>query len=417
MFRATLPEVVTRSRVRPLPSSRRRVPPPLPLVVAMQQFTANHDTFYLTDDQIADSPSRRAGMDEETEFRLKVYGCELVQEAAVLLRAEQAVACTGQVLLHRFYAKRSLTKFDVERVAATMVFLACKLEECPRRLREVINVFHRMTCRRRGAPLEPLHHLGQEYEDIKQDLIRTERHALREFGFCIHVEHPHKFVLNYLRMFELGKDVMQRAWNYANDSLRTSLCVRFRADAVAAACVHLAARTENVGLPEDPPWWSLFQVTEDGLRVMSESILALYEMLPPGGGKRATYVDVAGTGAGGGFATGADQAEPRAEPARREDHSRAREDREMEMTGRREETVTAIVTLIFRGGRGRGRGRGGRRREEAPITLARSTPRSKPGRSTPRRSTPRRSTPRRSTPRRSTRRSARSRSKPGQETR
>ena len=286
----------------------------------MQQFTANHDTFYLTDDQIADSPSRRAGMDEETEFRLKVYGCELVQEAAVLLRAEQAVACTGQVLLHRFYAKRSLTKFDVERVAATMVFLACKLEECPRRLREVINVFHRMTCRR--------HHLGQEYEDIKQDLIRTERHALREFGFCIHVEHPHKFVLNYLRMFELGKDVMQRAWNYANDSLRTSLCVRFRADAVAAACVHLAARTENVGLPEDPPWWSLFQVTEDGLRVMSESILALYEMLPPGGGKRATYVDVAGTGAGGGFATGADQAEPRAEPARREDHSRAREDRD-----------------------------------------------------------------------------------------
>ena len=30
----------------------------------------------------------------------------------------------------------------------------------------------------------------------------------------------------------------------------------------------------------------------------------------------------------------------------------------MEMTGRREETVTAIVTLIFRGSRGRGRGRG-----------------------------------------------------------
>ena len=300
----------------------------------MQQFTANHDTFYLTDDQIADSPSRRAGLDEETEFRLKVYGCELVQEAAVLLRAEQAVACTGQVLLHRFYAKRSMTKFDVERVAATMVFLACKLEECPRRLREVINVFHRMSCRRRGAPLEPLHHLGQEYEDTKQDLIRTERHALREFGFCIHVEHPHKFVLNYLRMFELGKDVMQRAWNYANDSLRTNLCVRFRADAVAAACVHLAARTENVGLPEDPPWWSLFQVTEDELRVMSESILALYEMLPPGGGKRATYVDVAGTGAGGGFATGAEQAEPRAEPAPREDSSRAREDRDGDDRGR-----------------------------------------------------------------------------------
>ena len=58
------------------------------------------DTFYVTDAQLADS-LRRDGVDEATEFKLRVAACERVQEAAILLKASQAVACTGQTLLHR----------------------------------------------------------------------------------------------------------------------------------------------------------------------------------------------------------------------------------------------------------------------------------------------------------------------------
>ena len=284
--------------------------------------TVHHDNFYFSDEQISNSPSRKDGVSDETEFKLKVYGCELVQEGAILLRVNQAVACTGQTLLHRFYAKRSLKKFDIERVAATSCFLACKLEEQPRKLRDVINVFHRQNVRRKkagasversvkeGTPLnassetdyEPLQPQSEAYELLKQDLIRTERHCLREFGFCIQVEHPHKFVLNYLRMFEHGSDkrLVQSAWAYANDSCRTNLCIRFKADEIAVACVHLANRTspeivapplpeEKDGAPKN--WWHLFDVDDEELKIMCESILALYRMCPPGG-ERAKYVDV-----------------------------------------------------------------------------------------------------------------------------
>ena len=116
--------------------------------------TVHHDNFYFSDAQIADSPSRRDGVSETAEFRLKAYGCELVQESAISLRVNQAVACTGQTLLHRFYSKRSLKKFDIERVAATCAFLACKLEEQPRKVRDVINVFHRGSARRARARRE-----------------------------------------------------------------------------------------------------------------------------------------------------------------------------------------------------------------------------------------------------------------------
>lgn len=98
---------------------------------------------------------------------------------------------TGQVLFHRFYCKKSFARFNVkvpivcllllilclgtfhlnflfnlwwfmsefiylQRVAASCVWLASKLEESPRKARQVIIVFHRMECRRENLPIEHL---------------------------------------------------------------------------------------------------------------------------------------------------------------------------------------------------------------------------------------------------------------------
>lgn len=44
------------------------------------------DTFYLTDEQLSNSPSRKDGIDESTETNLRIYGCDLIQESGILLR-------------------------------------------------------------------------------------------------------------------------------------------------------------------------------------------------------------------------------------------------------------------------------------------------------------------------------------------
>jgi hypothetical protein len=75
--------------------------------------TARLDNFYLTAEALAASPSRADGIDEATERELRHYCCDVVAEAAVLLRLPQVVAATAQVLVQRFYCKRSLKKFDV----------------------------------------------------------------------------------------------------------------------------------------------------------------------------------------------------------------------------------------------------------------------------------------------------------------
>lgn len=49
---------------------------------------------------------------------------------------------SAQVLFQRFYYSKSFVKHNVEVVAMACVNLASKIEEAPRRMRDVINVFH-----------------------------------------------------------------------------------------------------------------------------------------------------------------------------------------------------------------------------------------------------------------------------------
>ena len=71
-------------------------------------------TFILSEEAVANSPTRLAGVSDQLEAQLRLYGCELIQEAGCLLKLPQAVMATGQVLLHRFYGKRSMTEHDVK---------------------------------------------------------------------------------------------------------------------------------------------------------------------------------------------------------------------------------------------------------------------------------------------------------------
>lgn len=89
----------------------------------------------------------------------------------------------------------------------------------------------------------------QDFQQFKEAVVRYEREMLRMFGFITHVEHPHKLVLNYcqlLRVDTAHPDLVREAWALLNDSLRTTLCVRFRPHVVACGIIFLAGRRLQV---------------------------------------------------------------------------------------------------------------------------------------------------------------------------
>eukprot|EP00730_Choanoeca_flexa_P003523 TRINITY_DN11434_c0_g1_i10.p1 TRINITY_DN11434_c0_g1~~TRINITY_DN11434_c0_g1_i10.p1 ORF type:complete len:152 (+),score=5.28 TRINITY_DN11434_c0_g1_i10:57-512(+) len=95
---------------------------------------------------------------------------------------------------------------------------------------------------------------SDSYFTIKNDIIKAERRVLKELGFCVHLNHPHKLIVSFLHLMKLvgNKDLLQAAWACMNDSLRTDVFLRFQSSIIACACLHLAAA--KTGQHPHDPW-------------------------------------------------------------------------------------------------------------------------------------------------------------------
>lgn len=102
------------------------------------------DHSLIPEERLSPTPSMQDGLDLPSETDLRILGCELIQAAGILLRLPQVAMATGQVLFHRFFYSKSFVKHSFEIVAMACINLASKIEEAPRRIRDVINVFHHL---------------------------------------------------------------------------------------------------------------------------------------------------------------------------------------------------------------------------------------------------------------------------------
>ncbi|XP_040284076.1 cyclin-L1 isoform X2 [Bufo bufo] len=171
------------------------------------------DNSIIPEERLSPTPSMVDGLDLHMETDLRILGCELIQSAGILLRMPQVAMATGQVLFHRFFFSKSFVKHSFEIVAMACMNLASKIEESPRRIRDVINIFHHLRQLRAKRTQSPLI-LDQGYINTKNQVIKAERRVLKELGFCVHVKHPHKIIVMYLQVLECERNpiLVQTAW-------------------------------------------------------------------------------------------------------------------------------------------------------------------------------------------------------------
>uniref|UniRef100_A0A671Y6G7 Cyclin L1a n=1 Tax=Sparus aurata TaxID=8175 RepID=A0A671Y6G7_SPAAU len=212
------------------------------------------------------------GLDLNTETDLRILGCELIQSAGILLRLPQVAMATGQVLFHRFFYSKSFVKHSFEIVAMACINLASKIEEAPRRIRDVINVFHHLR-QIRGKKTPSSLILDQNYINTKNQVIKAERRVLKELGFCSNTIHYYTVVYSF--------QTITTSHNTRNDTLKTNVFVRFQAETIACACIFLAARALQIPLPSRPHWYLLFGATDDEVKEICVTTLRLYTRKKP----------------------------------------------------------------------------------------------------------------------------------------
>ena len=76
-------------------------------------------------------------------------------------------------------------------------------------MRDVLAVFMHLEQKRKGLTPQPMDIYSNRYSSYKDRLIKAEREILKELGFILYTEHPHKFILNYVKL--LTADEVPRA--------------------------------------------------------------------------------------------------------------------------------------------------------------------------------------------------------------
>lgn len=237
---------------------------------------------------LTNSPSKQSGISEHDEREHRFFGCELIQEAGILLRLPQVVMVTGQTIFHRFFYQESFSDYDAFQVAMASIFLSAKVEERPKRIRTVLNVFYAMFQRRQQknddkvAELVPFDLNGGLYSVWREELIATERRVLIRLGFGMYniMDYPHKYILYFVKVLDGSQELAQSAWNYLNDTLRIDICTRYSAESIACAAIYLASRVVQEPLPSSPPWWELFDTTKENVEEIAIQIMRMYQQEP-----------------------------------------------------------------------------------------------------------------------------------------
>ncbi|KAJ2452808.1 hypothetical protein GGF42_003951 [Coemansia sp. RSA 2424] len=233
----------------------------------------------LTPEQIARSPSQRQGMSQELELDMRAYGCHLIEAAGIVLRVPQVVMASAQVLFQRFYYLASFQDFPLRGTVLGSLFLACKVEENPKSIRNIVNVLDIIIKRDRRFPEVVTDGYDAEFYDLKNEMVIAEMQILRRLGFNVQVELPYGLLVNYLRCLGLTEhpQLPQLSWNYLNDLLRTPVYVCFQPETIACGVIYLAALKCGVTLPTSPPWWIIFDANEEDIRQVARAAVALHQ--------------------------------------------------------------------------------------------------------------------------------------------
>ncbi|PKA50746.1 Cyclin-T1-3 [Apostasia shenzhenica] len=225
------------------------------------------------------SPSRRDGIDLKKESYLRKSFCTFLQDLGMRLKVPQVTIATAIVFCHRFFLRQSHAKNDRMTIATVCMFLAGKVEETPRPLKDVILVSYEIIHKKDPSAVQRIKQ-KEVYEQQKELILLGERLVLATLCFDLNVHHPYKPLVEAIKKFKVARNALaQVAWNFVNDGLRTSLCLQFKPHHIAAGAIFLAAKFLKVKLPSDAEkvWWQEFDVTPRQLEDVSNQMLELYE--------------------------------------------------------------------------------------------------------------------------------------------
>lgn len=219
--------------------------------------------------------------------RLHFQVTRFIMQAGMQLGLRSIPIATACTIYHKFFGETHVDAYDPYLVAMSSLYLAGKVEEQHLRARDIINVAYRYL----HPGSEPLE-LDAHFWEMRDSMVQCELLVLRGLRFQVAFQHPHKYLLHYLLSLQnwMNRYTWQRtpialtAWALLRDSYHGGLCLRFRAQHIAVAVIHLALQAYGVKVPAQAeagkPWWQVFcdDITEPIIDDIVYDLVQIYTL-------------------------------------------------------------------------------------------------------------------------------------------
>ena len=268
-----------------------RQPPALPSEIL--QIAETHWLF--TEAELQRTPSILDGLSQEKERECRSKGVNFILQVGIMLKLPQITLATASVFLHRFYMRHIMQSapgrpgFHHYEVGATSLFLATKVEENCRKMKELVIACVRVA---QKDPHKVVDEQDKEYWRWRDVILYNEDVMLEAICFDLSLEPPYKALFEFLVFFgeENNKKLRNAAWAFLNDSCLTTLCLLFPSRTIATSALYAAARHCHVSFPDDEqgrPWWEVIEIKINDIRKACNYMADIYEGVPSKAGRES----------------------------------------------------------------------------------------------------------------------------------
>lgn len=241
--------------------------------------------WYYDKKDLRNTPSIRDGLDFENECRYRKEGTLFIKNCGIAMVLGHHTIATGTVYFHRFYMFHTFKEFPRYVTACCCLFLAGKVEETPKKCRDIIT-----TARSMLPNDQKFQAFSEDLRKAKDELMTLESILLQTMKFDLEVQHPYNFLIPYAKCLKGDKmklnEIPQMAWNFVNDSLSLTVCLQWEPEVIAVALIHLACKIMKISIIDwtdrqthHSHWWDMFisDVTMEILEDICHQVLDLYE--------------------------------------------------------------------------------------------------------------------------------------------
>ncbi|EFE44803.1 cyclin, putative [Trichophyton verrucosum HKI 0517] len=273
----------TSAYTAPTPPPAKPVPSPSNPVLASKEAQ-----WLFTDSDLRYTPSLLDGMSMETEHTQRSKGVNFITQVGILLKLPQLTLCTASVYMHRFFMRYSMVDLPQRPgrhpypIAATALFLATKVEENCRKMKELIVACCRVALKQPNVIVDEQ---SKEFWKWRDTILHNEDLLLEALCFDLQLEQPYRLLYDFICFFQVQDDKRLRnsAWAFVNDSTFTVLCVQFSARTIAASALYAAAMHCDAAFADDElgrPWWEQIDVDVREVRRACNRMAEIYDNYP-----------------------------------------------------------------------------------------------------------------------------------------